>query len=336
MKLLASLCCYTPLQPAPFPTDGLEANQASKPLTAGPLVRITPNEVHINDPDFFSSVYSSGKSKVNKDPSTVVGFGHPDATASTIDHDQHRIRRGYLSHHYSKRAIDSLVPLINERIEALCVRFEELLKTGRPISLDKAFSAMAADVICAQFFGAHLDCLSDPGLSVPWRDAFVSLSGGFHISRFIPGLIRLLKKLRPSLLKIILGYFQGPLMSSLIQLQEDTREAIQRMLDEENPDSVAAQRVIMEVLRNPNIPSQDRTIERLVDDGIIFGFAGTETLGRSLAVGSFYLLNDNSILAKLREELAVATEKSSNENLTLDELQRLPYLVCIAFLEWTV
>lgn len=30
----------------------------------------TPNEVHINEPDFFSTVYSSGKSKVNKDSST--------------------------------------------------------------------------------------------------------------------------------------------------------------------------------------------------------------------------------------------------------------------------
>lgn len=263
----------------------------------------------------------------------MVGFGHPDAMASTVDHDQHRIRRGYLSHHYSKRAVDSLVPLINERIEALCVRFDEVLETGCSISLDKAFSAMAADVIYTQFFGAHLDCLSDLGLSVPWRDAFIGLSGGFHISRFIPGLIRLLKKLRPSLLKIILDYFQCPLMSSLFKLQEDTRETIQRMLDEENSDSIAAQCVIMEVLRDPNIPPQDRTIERLVDDGILFGFGGTETLGRSLAVGSFYLLNDKSILAKLREELVAATEKSSNENLTLDELQRLPYLVCTPFLQ---
>ena len=105
-------------------------------MNTGSIVRITPNEIHINDPDFLSTVYSSGSSKVNKDSSTVVGFGHLDATASTVDHDQHRIRWGYLSHHYSKRAVDKLIPLVNERIDDLFVRFEGALKTGLPVSLD--------------------------------------------------------------------------------------------------------------------------------------------------------------------------------------------------------
>lgn len=305
----------------------LKSSEASKRLNTGPIVRITPNEVHIDDPDFYSSVYSSGKSKVNKDSSTVVGFGQPSATVSTVDHDQHRIRRGYLSHHYSKRAVDALVPLINDRIEALCGRLEEALTTGYAISLDRAFSAMTADIIYAQFFGAHLDYLSDPDLTVPWRDAFIGLSAGFHRSRFIPKLLRMLKKLRPSLFKLILGYLNGPLIACLFDLQEQTRQTIQRILDENNPDSPAAQCIIVEALGNPDIAPPDKTMERLVDEGIIFGFAATETSGRSMAVGSFYLLNDKSILAKLRAELAAATEKSPNNTLTLDELQKLQYLV---------
>jgi cytochrome P450 len=311
----------------------LEAGRPSKRLNTGPIVRITPNEVHIDDPDFFSTVYSSGKSKVNKDPSTVVGFGHPGATASTVDHDQHSIRRGYLSHRYSKRAVDALVPLVNERIDALCARFEGALKTGLPISLDRAFSAMAADVIYAQFFGAHLNYLSDPNLSVPWRDAFIGLSAGFHTSRFIPNLFRMLKKLRPSVLKLILRYLNTAQMTSLFDLQDQSRQTIQRILDENDSGSPATQSVIGEAVSNPDIPPQDRTVERLVDDGMIFGFAGTETLGRSLAVGAFYLLSDKPILAKLRAELAAATEKSPNEELTLDELEKLPYLVFTSFLD---
>lgn len=303
----------------------LKSSEASKRLNTGPVVRITPNEVHIDDPDFLSSVYFSGKSKVNKDPSTVVGFGQPSATVSTVDHDQHRIRRGYLSHHYSKRAVDALVPLINDRIDALCARLEEALETGQAISLDRAFSAITADIIYAQFFGAHLDYVSDPELSVPWRDAFIGLSTGFHRSRFIP-------KLRPSLLKLILRYLNGPLITRLFDLQEQTRQTIQRILDENNPDSPAAQCIIVEALGNPDIAPQDKTMERLVDEGMIFGFAGTETSGRSRAVGSFYLLNNKSILAKLRAELAAATEKSPNNTLTLDELEKLQYLVLNPFL----
>lgn len=304
-----------------------KAIKVSEWWNTGPIVRITPNEVHINDPDFFSTVYSSGKSKVNKDSSTVAAFGQPDAIAATADHDQHRIRRGYLSHHYSKRAVDALIPLFDERIDALCARLEGALETGSRISLDKAFSALAADVIYAQFFGAHLDYLSDPGLSVPWRDAFIGLAAGFHTSRFIPHLLRMLKKLPPSCLKLFLRLLNGPLVVPLFELQQNTRHTVER-LAENNLDSPASQCVIVEALQNPDIPPHERTIERLVDDGIIFGFAGTETLGRALAIGSFYLLNDKSILAKLRAELAVATEKSPNKTLTLGELEKLPYLVC--------
>lgn len=86
------------------------ASKKSECLITGPIIRITPDEVHIDDPDFFSTVYSSGRSKVNKDTSTVVGFGHPGATAATVDHDRHRERRGYVRHHYSKRAVDALIP----------------------------------------------------------------------------------------------------------------------------------------------------------------------------------------------------------------------------------
>lgn len=262
----------------------------------------------------------------------VAGNGHPDATVSAIDHDQHRIRRGYFSHHYSKRAVDALIPLINERIDVLCARLEGALKTDSRISLDRAFSALTADVIYAQLFGAHLDYLSDPDLRVPWRDAFIGLATGFHRSRFVPGLLRMLKKLRPCVLKPTLRLLNGPLMTPLFELQEQIRQTIQRLLDENNADNPAAQCVIIEALRNPAIPPQDKTIERLVDEGMVFGFAGTETTGRSLAVGSFYILSDKSVLARLRGELAVAVGKSTNKKLTLSELEKLPYLVFKSFL----
>lgn len=71
----------------------------------------------------------------------------------------------------------------------------ERSRRAAEFSLDKAFSAFTADVIHAQLFGAVPDYFSDPDLSVPWRDAFISLSAGFHVSRFIPNLLRMLKKL---------------------------------------------------------------------------------------------------------------------------------------------
>lgn len=112
---------------------------------------------------------------------------------------------------------------------------------GTAATVDHAFSALTADVIYAQFFGAHLDYLSDPDIRVPWRDACIGLAAGFHISRFIPSLLRKLKRLRPSFFKFIMRLLSGPLMNVLFELQEHTRQTVQSLLDDNNPDSPSAQ-----------------------------------------------------------------------------------------------
>jgi hypothetical protein len=41
----------------------------------GPIVRITPDEVHVNDPELIDLVYPGGSKKVNKDPYLMRQFG---------------------------------------------------------------------------------------------------------------------------------------------------------------------------------------------------------------------------------------------------------------------
>lgn len=137
----------------------------------------------------------------------------------------------------------------------------------------------------------------------------------------------MLNKLHPSVLKPFLRLIQGPLVTPLFDLQEQTRQTIQRLLDDDRSGGSASQCVVVEAIGNTDIPPQDRTSERLLDEEVIFGFAGTETVSRAMAAGSFYLFNDKSILARLRDELAAATAKSPNTELTLGELEKLPYLV---------
>jgi hypothetical protein len=106
-------------------------------LSAGPIVRINPNEVHIDDPQFYPTIYSGGTRKVNKDVSTVAGFAVPNSAAATVGHAHHRSRRGYMNPYFSKRSIISMEPMIHEHISALCSRLEGALKEGSMISLDR-------------------------------------------------------------------------------------------------------------------------------------------------------------------------------------------------------
>jgi cytochrome P450 len=74
------------------------------------------------------------------------------------------------------------------------------------------------------------------------------------------------------------------------------------------------------------MPPQERTLDRLGDEGTTIIFAGTETTARALSVGMFHILNDKAILNKLREELDTLPNVS-NGVYSHTQLEKLPYLV---------
>ena len=273
-------------------------------------------------------IYSGGARKVNKDVSTVAGFAVPNSVAATVDHGHHRSRRGYMNPYFSKRSIVSMEPMIHERISALCSRLDGALKEGSMISLDKAFSAMTADIITNRFFGYHYDYLSIPELKFPVRDAFLGVSTIFHVTRFVPWLIKYLKMLPNPMIRLILE----PVVD-LLELQKGMKENILKMQEEKDLEGSANKSVMVEALGDEKIPVKERSITRLVDEGQVIIFAGTETSSRALAVGMYYLLREKTLIEKMRAELAVVSN-APDESWTLQQLEHLPYLVSIEMLNF--
>ncbi|KAI1873310.1 uncharacterized protein JN550_003563 [Neoarthrinium moseri] len=286
----------------------------------GPIIRINPNEVHIDDPEYYQNVYAGGVHRINKDSSTVAGFGVPASVAATVSHAQHRSRRGYMNPYFAKRSILAMEPEIHERISAMLSRLDGARKEGKMISLDRAFAAMTADIITKRFFGYHYDYLSSPDLVFDVREAFKGVSEIFHFTRFVPWVIKYLKKLPIPIIRLIL-----PPVADLLLLQEDIKKNIKKMLvnKDENPGS--SKSVMIEALGDPRIPAEERSLKRLVDEGQVIIFAGTETSSRALATGMFYLLDNKSIIDKVRAELAQLAH-IPDEKLTMPQLEPLPYL----------
>lgn len=46
----------------------------------GPIIRVTPDEVHVNDPELIDTVYPGGHKKTNKDPYLMSQFGFVKST----------------------------------------------------------------------------------------------------------------------------------------------------------------------------------------------------------------------------------------------------------------
>jgi hypothetical protein len=108
----------------------------------GPIVRISPYEVHVSDPDFFDILY--GASKTNRKDRWswyTTGLGIPLSTLGTIEGDLHRRRRAAMSSFFSKQTVRKLEPLIQERASTLASRLEVLANTGEVVSMNLAYAA---------------------------------------------------------------------------------------------------------------------------------------------------------------------------------------------------
>jgi cytochrome P450 len=108
----------------------------------GPIVRINPEEVHIADPDFYDVIYAGSSQKRDKWDWFCNQYGIPESTFATVEHDQHRVRRGALNPFFSKAKVRSLQPLIQGVASNLLSRLEEFQVSGEPMTISLAFAAL--------------------------------------------------------------------------------------------------------------------------------------------------------------------------------------------------
>ncbi|PLN76119.1 hypothetical protein BDW42DRAFT_26739 [Aspergillus taichungensis] len=77
----------------------------------GPVVRMTPTELHIRDPLFHNQLYVSGAvRKSDSYPRFTLGTGVEDITFPVTAHDRHRAVRSRLNPFFSRASMTRLEP----------------------------------------------------------------------------------------------------------------------------------------------------------------------------------------------------------------------------------
>lgn len=108
----------------------------------GPIVRISPFEVHINDPDFFETLYAaSNTNRKDRWHWYTAGLGLPLCTMASDEQGLHRRRRAAMSPFFSKQNVRKLEPLIEERASTLASKLERLAANGEVAPLNLAYPA---------------------------------------------------------------------------------------------------------------------------------------------------------------------------------------------------
>lgn len=137
----------------------------------GPVVRIRPDVVHINDPAFIEKVYSQSPKHRRERYWTVLRTFQADGSIlATRDHDLHRKRRAVLNPFFSQQNVRRLEPVINDTLANLFHRMDGWAKAGAPVRMNVAFRAATKDIIQAYAFGEGDKCLDKEDCNTAFFD----------------------------------------------------------------------------------------------------------------------------------------------------------------------
>jgi hypothetical protein len=116
----------------------------------------------------------------------------------------------------------------------------------------------------------------------------------------------------------------------MLMRRKEMRSQIQDVMDDRNQGyKDAAHPTVFKSLLDSDLPPQEKTIDRLQDEGVTLVGAGQETVKATLTIATYHILQNPTVTKTLKEELLAAIPDPANPP-ELSKLEQLPYLsACI-------
>ncbi|KAM7183451.1 Cytochrome P450 [Naviculisporaceae sp. PSN 640] len=314
----------------------------------GPIVRISPWEVHIDDPNFFSVLYTN-KQGFDKADYLRWRFGAPYAMSSTSDHRLHRMRRASQEPFFAQTKIEQFSPRIWDKADRVCARLaaEYAGRPNKPVVLDKVFASYAADVATLYSFNRDFGFIERPDFDSSFLEAVQNLKILAHPCAQFPWLGRLLYAIPEWVIRIL-----QPSVACVLDFQEDMRKLIRaarrdlgldfgdaeekdQKLEDADPE-IAQQdqrRTVIHGILQSGLPENELGIENLKDAAINLIGGAVASTQWTLSIAFFHILSNRQIYTTLKEELAQTSLglAAPDDRILLCQIpDRFPYLMaCI-------
>ncbi|KAA8565346.1 hypothetical protein MFRU_045g00490 [Monilinia fructicola] len=294
----------------------------------GSIIRIGPNEIHIDDPEFYDTVFSYGSVR-DKDPFYTAQFNTPDTGFGAADHYVHRMRRAALNPFFSKASINRLSPMLTTMVEKLSSRLEEFRNTNQPLSIRLPFQCFTADIVTLYATNRCWNHLDVPDFSPSWAETFVALSMLGKWAKFFP---RIYTFLEWTPRWILSRYAPGVILTldHHDKIRNQIREILSGSLLPVDTPVDGFPRTIFHNFINSALPQSEKRFENMSQEAINVIGAGTDTTANTLMILMYYLGLDQTRCEKLREELRGVGLKREEEGgvgiVELGMVERLPYL----------
>jgi len=290
-------------------------------LLQGPIIRINPNELHINEPDYYESLYNR-EGRWEKNRFFVDSLGNDGSGFATVDHDHHRLRRAALNPFFSKQKVTALQPIIQELVNKLCVRFEKIRGTDEVVPMECAFDAFTMDVITEYSLDTSFGYLDVPGWSSDFRELERAFGEMGYRQKMFPAFITILRSLPDRLV-----VWMDPNMALLQDFLKDCGKIAERMLHETDSTKYqdkAHPTIFYEIIHS-DLPPAEKTTKRLQAEAAAILGAGAVTTAWTLTTALYHLVVQPEKLKRLRTEIR-SVMPDPFQPATLQQLEQLPYL----------
>lgn len=255
-------------------------------------------------------------------------FGNEISTFATPDARLHAMRRGAVNQFFSRQRIIALEPIIREKLALLITNIRKYEVKEELFNLKGAWNAFVGDVIMRYCFAFDYDHLNSDGFSTNWHEPFWAVTRTGPLAMQYPAIPKILNALPFALVEQL-----DPLFAHLVRLRRDLIKKIKAVKATvvEKDSTTSTQSVLAAIVQNAELPTTEKSDQRLMDEAQLLLAAGLLTTAWALSVGSFHVIKNPTIFKTLRAELEAAIPDPAGPDVfKWTELEKLPYLTgCI-------
>ncbi|KAK4499586.1 hypothetical protein PRZ48_010104 [Zasmidium cellare] len=268
----------------------------------GPILRISPDEIHIRDSTFFDTFVGGPGHVRDKWAKANRANGSPGSVASATGHEVHRLRRGALNPFFSKGNVDVLEGSIRTKVRTLCSKLEE---SGGVVEMGTAFTALTLDVITEYCFGQELGCLEEEDFAPRWKRLMVQLFESTPVAKHFPIVAQVLGSLPRGVMGVLnpdfVPFFEA---KDLIQGQAKGIWLAEQKSPTKSKEGEEKPKTIFHGILHSTLPPAEKSLQRMADEAFVLIVAGGETTARVGTVILAHLLQNSALYQRLRQDIA--------------------------------
>ncbi|KAI0450824.1 cytochrome P450 [Xylaria acuta] len=305
--------------------------------TYGPIVRLSPDEIHITDTAWVDTLLvSSAQGTRDKYVPAANQAGTSKGVFGTSAHNTHRRRRAALSPLFSKSCAASAEGLIYDKFDLLIKRIDTQIARDGCADMRTAFVCFTTDVVSEYCLGQSFGLLQDETKGKEWHNSLRALAKTIPYTRQFNWIIPLSQKIPLSFMRAF-----SPDMARVAGMHHDMEAQASQAVKEYERDQKISQElpfhrnprerfaVFRALLQHDGLPPHEKLYNRISHEAVTLMAAGGETTASALMMAVYFILADKeNILPKLREEVESVTSTGVSRPSVAD-LESLPWLTAV-------